>query len=43
MFNAIIEHWDLRDIDLVGRCFTWSNNQKYPVFEKIDRILVSTE
>ena len=42
-FNAIIEHWDLRDLYFVGRCFTWSNNRRDPVFEKLDRMLVSTE
>jgi hypothetical protein len=43
MLNAIIEHWDSRDLDLVRRCFTWWNNQKDPVFEKLDIILVSIE
>lgn len=40
-FNAIIEHWALKELELSGRSFTWSNNQKDPLFENLDRILVS--
>jgi hypothetical protein len=26
IFNSIIEHWGLKEIELSGRSFTWSNN-----------------
>ncbi|PNT64195.1 hypothetical protein BRADI_4g25857v3 [Brachypodium distachyon] len=42
LFNGIIEHWALQELDLYGRSFTWSNNQEDPLFEKLDRILVSS-
>ena len=40
-FNSIIEHWGLKELELSGRNFTWSNNQIDPLFVKLDRILVS--
>jgi hypothetical protein len=42
-FNTIIEHWGLIDLEFSGRKFTWSNNQRDPLFEKLDRVLVSPE
>lgn len=41
IFNAIIESHNLKEITLCGRSYTWSNNQEDPLFEKLDRILVS--
>ena len=41
IFNAIIEHWGLKELELSGRSFTWSNNQRDPLFARLDRILVS--
>lgn len=43
LFNGIIEHWVLQEIELSGRIFTWSNNHDDPLFEKLDRVLVSPE
>ncbi|XP_062193487.1 uncharacterized protein LOC133896859 [Phragmites australis] len=43
LFNAIIESLDLREIVLSGRQFTWANSLENPTYEKLDRILVSTE
>ena len=40
-FNSIIEHWGLKELELSGRSFTWSNNQDDPLYVKLDRILVS--
>jgi hypothetical protein len=34
--------WGLLEINLLGRTFTWSNNQDDPIFSHIDRILYST-
>ena len=42
VFNAIIEHLNLREIALSGRQFTWSNRRETPTFEKLDRVLAST-
>jgi hypothetical protein len=42
-FNAIIEHRGLIDLEFSGRKFAWSNNQHDPLFEKLDRVLVSPE
>jgi hypothetical protein len=41
--SYVIEYWDLRDLEISRRCFTWSNNQVDPIFEKLDRFLVSTD
>jgi hypothetical protein len=43
LFNAVIDSLDLREIDLSGRKFTWSNSRRVPTYEKLDRVLVSTE
>lgn len=43
LFNGIIEHWALQEIELSGRNFTWSNNHEDPLFEKLDRVLASSE
>lgn len=43
LFNAIIEQAGLRELALNGRQFTWSNEHDDPTFEKLDRILMSTD
>jgi hypothetical protein len=43
LFNAVIDSLDLREIDLSGRKFTWANSRRVPTYEKLDRVLVSTE
>ena len=43
MFNAILEHAGVRELEMNGREFTWGNNLPIPTFEKLDRILCSTE
>ena len=43
MFNAVINSLDLREIELSGRKFTWANSLPEPTFERLDRVLVSTE
>ena len=42
-FNACIETLNLRELELSGRKFTWANSADIPTFEKLDRILVSTD
>jgi hypothetical protein len=43
LFNDIIENLELREIEMVGRQFTWANNLVPPTFEKIDRVLMSPD
>jgi hypothetical protein len=43
IFNAVIESLDLREIVMTGRQYTWADPGDNPTFEKLDRILVSTE
>jgi len=43
MFNAVIDSFDLREIDLTGRQFTWANSLSIPTYEKLDRVLMTTE
>lgn len=41
IFNTIIQHHDLIELELSNRMFTWSNNRANPTFEKLDRFFVS--
>jgi hypothetical protein len=43
LFNAVIDSLDLREIELSGRKFTWANSRRVPTYERLDRVLVSTE
>ena len=43
LFNAIIDAFNLRELELSGWQFTWANNLQVPTFEKLDRILSCTE
>jgi hypothetical protein len=31
------------ELSLVGRLYTWSNNRRYPTYEKLDRFLANPE
>lgn len=35
-FNAIISAYELREINMTGGKFTWSNNQPDPTLDKLD-------
>jgi hypothetical protein len=39
----VIDSLDLREIEMSGRKFTWENSHKVPTYEKLDRVLISTE
>jgi hypothetical protein len=41
-FNAVIDGLNLREIQMCKK-FTWANNLTTPTFEKLDRILATTE
>ena len=43
LFNAIIDTPNLREVDMIGRQYTWANKLDPPTFEKLDRVLISTE
>ena len=43
LFNAVIDGLNLREIEMSGRQYTWANNLSNPTFDKLDRILVTTE
>jgi len=43
LFNAVIDSFDLREIELTGQQFTWANSLTDPTYEKLDRVLVTTE
>ena len=43
LFNAVIDSFDLREIELTGRQFTWANSLTDPTYEKLDRVLMTTE
>jgi exonuclease III len=42
-FNSIIHTLCLREIHMTGGLYTWSNKQKNPTLEKLDRILMSPD
>lgn len=41
LFNDWINRWDLLEISVSNRCYTWSNNQDNPTFVVIDKVLTS--
>ncbi|CAN6218645.1 unnamed protein product [Urochloa humidicola] len=41
IFNLIINTYGLRDLDMVGGKYTWSNNQANPTLERLDRVLMN--
>jgi hypothetical protein len=43
LFNAVIVGLNLREHEMMGRKLTWANNLASPTFEKLDRILTTTE
>ena len=43
LFNAIIQSLELRELELSGRQYTWASRRDNPTFEKLDRILTTTE
>jgi hypothetical protein len=43
LFNAVIQMYDLREVCISGGQFTWTNNQRDPTLEKLDRVLMSSD
>jgi hypothetical protein len=42
LFNDIIGHLGLLELLIKGRAYTWSNMQKYPLFEQLDWFFTSS-
>ena len=42
LFNYIINTFCLREVDMNGGLYTWSNKQQNPTLEKLDRVLMSS-
>jgi endonuclease/exonuclease/phosphatase family metal-dependent hydrolase len=42
-FNAVIFRFDLQEIELSRRQFTWVNSLPTPTYEKLDKVLMTTE
>ena len=38
LFNSVIQFYELRELVMTGGLFTWSNNQEFPILEKLDRL-----
>jgi hypothetical protein len=43
LFNAIIDGLNLREIEMSGCKYTWANSLPIPTYERLDRVLASTE
>jgi hypothetical protein len=43
IFNSLIHLNELREVYVGGGQFTWTNNQKHPTLEKLDRIMMTGE
>ena len=43
LFNADIYSFDLREIELTGRQFTWANSLTDPTYEKLNMVLMTTK
>jgi hypothetical protein len=41
--NDWLDKHSLLEINLLGRCFTWSNNQENAIMSHIDRVFCTTE
>jgi hypothetical protein len=43
LFNYVIDGLNLWELEMSGRWFMWANSLPNPTYEKLDRILISTE
>jgi hypothetical protein len=43
LFNYVIDGLNIRELQMSSRRFTWANSLPNPMYEKLDRILISTE
>jgi hypothetical protein len=43
LFNAVIDSLDLREMEMIGRQFTWENSLQDRTYEKLYRILMDAD
>jgi hypothetical protein len=43
LFTCVIDRLNLHKLEMLGRQYTWVNSLPNPTYEKLDRILISTE
>jgi len=43
LFNIVVDTFDLREVDLIGRQFIWANSLSIPTYEKLVWIWMTTE
>jgi hypothetical protein len=43
LFNTIIDVLNLQEIEMPSRKYTWVNNRTSPTYEKLDRVLATSE
>src|SRR3954470_18988172 len=43
LFNVVIDSLDLREVHMTGRRFAWANSLPEPTYERLDRVLMSTD
>jgi endonuclease/exonuclease/phosphatase family metal-dependent hydrolase len=42
-FQRFVNDFELKEIPLLGRCYTWSNEREAPTLVKLDRVLCTTD
>lgn len=42
LFRSFVNDFDLKEIPLIGRRYTWSNEREAPTLIKLDRVLCTT-
>jgi hypothetical protein len=42
-FRSFINRVAIEELQLVGRCFTWSNRRDAPTFERLDHVFASPD
>jgi hypothetical protein len=40
-FRTALNHLEVKEVNLMGRKFTWSSNQQFPTMSRIDRMFYS--
>jgi hypothetical protein len=43
LFNAVIDNLNPRELEMTDKNYTWANSLEDPTYEKLDKILMSTE
>jgi hypothetical protein len=43
LFNVVIDGLNLRELEMLGRKYTWANALENLTYDKLDRVLIATE